>query len=170
MGQSRFSVQNDKARLQVFNEVDEIIGMIKGIKRQILTSKCFFQKSRRKCIFIDPKNQIHAVYPLTKSAVGYYHRTMEKEKSKVMVRDIQTESILFECEIEDSEKAYQFAAQMEEMGLDIEVIVPTLTETLSTSLGLSTEQRKTYKESLDAEIEDHEGSCCFEKSDKNIVH
>lgn len=94
---------------------------------------------------------------------------MEKEKSKIIVRDVQTQQVLFECPVTESEKAYQFAAEMEEMGLDIEVISPTLSETLSTSLGLTKEQLQEYKNSMDEEIEAHEGSCCFEDSDK-IVH
>lgn len=92
---------------------------------------------------------------------------MEKEKSKILVRDVQTQQTLFECGIHESEKAWQFAAEMEEMGLDIEVISPTLGETLSSSLGLSKEQLEAYKESMEEEMEHHDGgSCCF-KSDED---
>ncbi|WPU64629.1 hypothetical protein [Peredibacter starrii] len=96
---------------------------------------------------------------------------MEKEKSKILVRDVQTQQVLFECAITESEKAYQFAAEMEEMGLDIEVVVPTLGETLSNSLGLSREDLEKYKESLEEEMDSHEGSCCFtEPEDDKIIH
>lgn len=96
---------------------------------------------------------------------------MEKSKPKILVRDVQTQQILFECAINESEKAYQFAAEMEEMGLDIEVVSPTLGETLSNSLGLSKEDQETYKQSLEEEMDSHEGSCCFEESsDNKIVH
>lgn len=86
---------------------------------------------------------------------------------KVQVLDIQTEQVLFECSIEESEKAYQFAAQMEEMGLDLKVISPTLSDTLSESLGLSPEQQAAYKDSMEEEMEDHDdsGSCCFTAND-----
>jgi tRNA A-37 threonylcarbamoyl transferase component Bud32 len=93
---------------------------------------------------------------------------MEKEKSKIVVRDIHTQQVLFECSVEQSEKAYQFAAEMEEMGLDIEVLSPTLSETLSHSLGLSEEQLQKYKASVDEEMETHEGSCCFEEGSDKI--
>ena len=86
---------------------------------------------------------------------------------KIRVLDQQTGQTLFECSIQEGEKAYQFAAEMEEMGLDIKVEVPTLTETLSQSLGLSREQVEAYKRSMDEEIEQHEGSCCFEETDPN---
>ena len=95
---------------------------------------------------------------------------MEKEKSKILVRDVATQQILFECGINESEKAWQFAAEMEEMGLDIEVINPTISETLSHSLGLSKEELEEYKKSMDEEIESHDGaSCCFKK-DEDPVH
>jgi hypothetical protein len=95
---------------------------------------------------------------------------MLKEKSKIFVRDIHTQHILFECFIDESDKAYRFAAEMEELGLDIEVVSPTLSEGLSASLGLSKEQLEHYKESMDEEIEAHEGSCCFEEADKKNKH
>lgn len=95
---------------------------------------------------------------------------MEKSKPKILVRDVQTKSVLFECAITESEKAYQFAAEMEEMGLDIEVISPTLGETLSNSLGLNQEELQKYKESLEEEMDSHEGSCCFEESGERKVH
>ena len=93
---------------------------------------------------------------------------MEKEKSKILVRDVQTKQILFECPLTESEKAWQFAAEMEEMGLDIEVVAPTLGETLSTSLGLSKEDQQAYMDSLDEEMEEHDGSCCFTKDGEKI--
>jgi hypothetical protein len=102
--------------------------------------------------------------------MDYYHRSMEKEKSKILVIDVQTKQSLFECGVEDSEKAYSFAAEMEKMGLDVEVISPTLSETLSNSLGLTSDQMREYKKSLDEEMEGHDGSCCFEDSKDKIVH
>lgn len=109
------------------------------------------------------------MYPLTKRVCDYYHRTMEKEKPKILVRDVQTQQVLFECAITESEKAWQFAAEMEEMGLDIEVISPTLSETLSNSLGLTNEELQAYKESMEEEMENHAGSCCFTSEDDKII-
>jgi hypothetical protein len=86
---------------------------------------------------------------------------------KIRVVDNHTGQCLFEFSVEESEKAYTFAAQMEEMGLDVIVESPTLTDTLSVSLGLSLEQRAAYLKSMDEEIENHEGSCCFEEKDSS---
>lgn len=85
---------------------------------------------------------------------------MLKEKSKILVRDIHSKQILFQASMEESESAYQFAAQMEEFGLDIEVISPTLSDTLTTSLGISEEEILRYNQSLESEIEAHEVPCC----------
>lgn len=90
---------------------------------------------------------------------------------KIQVLDVQTEQVLFECAIKDAEKAYVYAAEMEEMGLDVKVVDPTLSETLTSALGLSNEEVQEYKESMDQEMEEHVGSCCFEEMDeKKSVH
>lgn len=95
---------------------------------------------------------------------------MEKSKPKVQVLDVQTEQVLFECELDQSEKAYMFAAEMEEMGLDIKVVEPTLGDTLANSLGVSREQQAEYKADLEHEMESHEGSCCATIKDDKTIH
>ncbi len=95
---------------------------------------------------------------------------MEKEISKIRVVDTDTRQVLFECTLEESEKAYQFAAGLEEMGLSVEVMHPTLSETLTESLGLSNEDRRKYEASMEEEIEHHDGSCCFEDPSEKKVH
>ena len=86
---------------------------------------------------------------------------------KIRVIDVQTGQCLFECSMVESDKAYHFAAEMEKIGLDIKVQAPTLSQTLSSSLGLSQEAQAAYEESLEEEIEQHESSCCLENSDPN---
>ena len=61
-------------------------------------------------------------------------------------------------------------AEMEEMGLDIEVVIPTMGDTLSSSLGLTKDQHQEYKDSLEEEMEHHDGSCCFTNEEKKSVH
>jgi pyrimidine deaminase RibD-like protein len=86
---------------------------------------------------------------------------MKKEMPKIRVLDQQTGQTLFESNIEESEKAYEFAAQMEEMGLDVVMDIPTLSETLSQSLGLNHAEQMAYQKSIEEEIDQHDGSCCF---------
>jgi hypothetical protein len=106
-------------------------------------------------------------HPLTNTAQNNYHRIMQKEMPKILVIDQQSGQTLFECTIHESEKAYQFAAQMEEIGLDLKVIVPTLSSMLSSSLGLTRDEQTAYENSLEEEIEHHQGSCCFTEKDPN---
>ncbi len=95
---------------------------------------------------------------------------MEKEKSKIQVRDVQSDSLLFECPIEEAHKAYQFAAEMETLGLDIKLITPTLSDTLLNTLGLSWEAQEKYRSSTQEEIDSHDGSCCFEDQEKKTIN
>ena len=96
---------------------------------------------------------------MTKNEFDYYHQDMKKETMNLTVRDLQSGQTLFECPIEESERAYEAAASMEEMGLEVEVIHPTLSETLSHGLGLSSEEFKNYQKSIEDEIEGHDESC-----------
>ena len=95
---------------------------------------------------------------------------MGNEKSKIKVIDVQSGQTLFECALNDSEKAYKFAAEMEGMGLDIKVVNPTLAQTLTTSLGLTNTEVAAYEASMEQELEEHEGSCCFEDESDKKVH
>lgn len=79
---------------------------------------------------------------------------------KVKVIAIETKEVLLEVAIEEIAKAYQFAAQMEEMGIEVKLDAPTLADTLSDSLGLSADNRHKLEISMEEELEDHEGSCC----------
>ena len=56
------------------------------------------------------------------------------------------------------EEAYAFATQMEEAGLDIQIVAPGLTETLIQSLGASQEEIESYKQELQEEIDGHNDS------------
>lgn len=80
--------------------------------------------------------------------------------SLIQVIEKNTKEVLFECELTESESAFEFAANMEKMGLEVQVISPTITETLCDSLGIERDEREEYEQSVIAEIEDHDGSCC----------
>lgn len=95
-------------------------------------------------------------------------------KSKVKVIDHHSEEVLFECDIETIESAFQYAAQMEKMGIDVRILSPTITETLCDSLGIEHDEREEYEQSVVAEIDDHDGSCCatpaeFSDGSKNTI-
>lgn len=95
---------------------------------------------------------------------------MGKEKSKIFVKELNSDTVLFECSLEESEKAFQYAAELEQMGIEVIVSNPTLTDTLSNSLGVSDEALTNYKQDLQQEMDSHSGGCCFEDSGKKNYH
>lgn len=80
-------------------------------------------------------------------------------ETKVRVIDAIGGECLFECSMEDVERAYQFATQMEELGLDVKIDAPSLPETLGSSLGASEDQRRLLKQELEHEIDSHNSPC-----------
>lgn len=91
---------------------------------------------------------------------------MVKEKLKIQVQELNTGTTLQEFDLHQMDAAYALAASLEEMGLDIHIHNPSISDTLSHSLGLSEEEDKIYQESLKEEMEDHLGSsCCFKKDE-----
>jgi hypothetical protein len=79
---------------------------------------------------------------------------------KVKVIEIHSKEVLFETQIENIEKAYTFASDMEKMGVEVQIEAPTITETLTDSLGLGLDDKYMYEQSVEDEIHDHDGSCC----------
>ncbi len=79
---------------------------------------------------------------------------------KVKVIATETEEVLLEVAIEDIARAYEYAAQMEEMGIEVKLDAPTVADTLSDTLGLSIDDRHRLETSMEEELHDHEGSCC----------
>lgn len=80
--------------------------------------------------------------------------------SKIKIIDLVTNEILYEYDMSKQDEAYAMATTLEEMGVNITVKTPSVTETLADTLGLSYDQRQEFEQSVVAEIEDHDGSCC----------
>jgi hypothetical protein len=89
---------------------------------------------------------------------------------KVQVLSTDSKEVLFECEVDQESHAYEYAAQMEELGVEVEVISPNVIDTLTTALGLKKDEEDAFRHSVYEEIHDHEGqeeselvdtdSCC----------
>jgi len=75
--------------------------------------------------------------------------------TRVQVIDNLSGQVLFETAIDSIEMAYLKAAEYEEMGLDVKVLAPGLTESLISSLGASDEEIAEYKKGLEEEISSH---------------
>lgn len=82
---------------------------------------------------------------------------------KNLIRVLDSEDqVLFECSLEEEEKAYKFATQMEELGVEVRVSTPSAPETLATSLGMTHTEADDFRKSIIEEIEEHDTGCCFE--------
>lgn len=89
-----------------------------------------------------------------------------QKKSKIQVIERTEKQVLFECEYEQSELAYAFAQEMEELGVDVIVKTPTVVASLSECLGANDEEQKALEDEMIAEIESHGvDSCCAEDTD-----
>lgn len=94
---------------------------------------------------------------------------------KVQVISIDSNEILFSCEVIEEEKAYAYASQMEQIGVEVKVVSPNVTDTLSDALGLDVENQEKFQESIFEEIHHHEGheseesdSCCVKYVSSDI--
>lgn len=78
---------------------------------------------------------------------------------QVKVIDKSSGEILFGCSLEESQKAFDFAVEMEKIGVDIEIVSQSLNETLGRSLGLNEEQIQELNQVMEDEIDSH-NDCC----------
>lgn len=78
--------------------------------------------------------------------------------NQVRVIDVLSKTTLFETSLDKISDAYSFATQMEEAGLDIEIVAPGLAETLITALGANEKEVDQFKQSLQDEIDEHDDS------------
>lgn len=86
--------------------------------------------------------------------------------SHVRVLEAQSEEVLFTCSMEDIEKAYAYALELEALGVDVKIVAPSLPETLGASLGVSEEEKGRLRQELDDEVDSHNSvcsSCTYEK-------
>jgi hypothetical protein len=74
----------------------------------------------------------------------------------VTIKDKISGNILFSCTIDQLDEAYHQAKHFEEMGLDIEIDSPSITETLASSLGKTGKELKDFRNSVNHELEDHD--------------
>ena len=89
-------------------------------------------------------------------------------ESKIRIFQVDREdskSELYQFDLDQYDQAYEKLIELEEMGLEVTIKVPSVTETLCDTLGLSAEEQEDYEQSVVAEIEDHDGSCCAEPSE-----
>ncbi len=74
---------------------------------------------------------------------------------QIKIIDNSTNEVLYSYCFEESERAHHKATELEEMGLDISVHIPTVTDTLCDSIGITRDEKEDYEQSIVSEIDDH---------------
>ncbi len=72
--------------------------------------------------------------------------------------------ILFTCSLSQRDRAFDYAREMEEMGIEVAIREPGLVESLGISLGMAPHDRQALKDSLEKEIQSHDYGCCLKDS------
>lgn len=80
---------------------------------------------------------------------------------KIKIYEINTSELLSSFDLDQSEQAYAYAKQMEEMGIEIKMVNPSVNHSLGASLGMSEDQLQNLTIAIDEEIDSH-NSCCPE--------
>ena len=82
---------------------------------------------------------------------------------QVKVIEQISQQVLFQCDVKDQAKAYQFAREMEEIGVAVQIQTPSVSQTLAHSLGVKEQDWQEYQRSMEEELEDHD--CCSTMTD-----
>lgn len=83
---------------------------------------------------------------------------MSNEKPIILLDD--EGQVLATYSLEDRDKAYEYAEELEEMGIAITLKEPSLPETLIRSLGADQIDTETLKNEIEEEISAHGEPCC----------
>lgn len=75
-------------------------------------------------------------------------------ESKIKLLDSESQ-LLYEYAMKDVEKAYAKAKELEEMGIEVSLVSPSLPETLGATLGMSEAEAERLKNEINEEIDSH---------------
>ena len=86
--------------------------------------------------------------------------------TQVKVMATASQEVLFQCHMDEEAKAYEFAQNMEKMGVEVTIDIPSVAQTLASSLGIEEQDWEEYQRSMEREIDDHDcSSICSDAND-----
>jgi hypothetical protein len=88
------------------------------------------------------------------------------DKAMIQIIDTNSGQCLKTFPLDQSELAYQEAAQLDLMGLSVKIIYPGTAITLAQSLGKNSQEINVLKEELNDEIDFHDQGCCLSSDPK----
>jgi len=92
--------------------------------------------------------------------VTFWREAVDSELAKLISIKDAAGQILKSFDLQDRDKAFDYANELEEMGIEVTLNEPSLPETLIMSLGASTKEREDLMTELNEEIDDHVPTCC----------
>ncbi len=75
--------------------------------------------------------------------------------STIKLKDNSTDEIIYEFQINEQEKAFSKARELEEMGIDVKISTPTSIETLGVALGADHQALEKVSCEINEELESH---------------
>ena len=78
----------------------------------------------------------------------------------IELREKKTGIVLASGQVDDLHLLHAQALSLEEMGLEVELIQPSVSESLAIGLGLNEHEIKDFQSSMREEVEEHEGISC----------
>ena len=75
--------------------------------------------------------------------------------NKIIIKDKNTDTVLDEFSIQNSEMAHKRAMEYEELDVDVEIIFPATVQQLGSALGASKNALQKLSCELDQEVESH---------------
>ena len=76
-------------------------------------------------------------------------------ESKIKLIDTSSQELIQEFPMDQVDQAYAMAEQLEAAGASFELKIPSVTDTLVSSLGMPDADKAEYEESIKEEIEGH---------------
>ena len=91
---------------------------------------------------------------------------MSKSYTVKVIDKLEGQTIL-ECPVEEQDKAFEYAKQMEELGLDVKIDSPSVPESLARVLGAREQEIQNLRHEIDKEIDSHSPDTCQDPKEQN---
>jgi len=91
---------------------------------------------------------------------------MSNDQKNILIQTIDGQT-LARYSYDQREKAFSYAEELENMGIEVTLSSPSLPESLLISLGANTKEREHLKNEIEEEIDSHADNCCNAHPVKN---
>jgi hypothetical protein len=132
---------------------DNILLMLSYVEVTIRQKSYFFQIPVRFLLKIETKFVI-ILKSVHKQGIDII-TTHDSSGSKILITDISGETVIKEFNMDEHAKAHDYARDLELMGVDVSIHIPSVAETLALELGADAADMKQIESCICEEIESH---------------